>query len=72
MSAILGYAYQDEHGELHIRTVEETQRGAKVNALVAALQIWVGPSHSDDDIDQLFEHHRPHGAEIVKVMVTEA
>lgn len=72
MSETYGYAYQDEHGNLQISTVAETQRGAKVNAIVSVFLMWVSQSHSDDEIDQMFERHCPDGAEIAKVTVTNS
>ncbi len=50
------YAVVTENGT-EIATVSETQRAAKVNWLVVACRIHISRTHSDNDIDQLWNQH---------------
>ena len=70
-----GFAYFSKgHGGIDVATVSPTKRGAMVNALVRVYGTPIFASHSDEEIEKLFEFcaakNPTNAAQIVEVSIT--
>ena len=58
MTIATGWAVQNPDGSIDIRTVMDTERGAKVNWLVTVPKVMIFNFMQDEEIDEIWKTYR--------------